>query len=137
MLNKRLLVIVTGILAVTFTACSEDPVRPIPIEGQWGADGLIVVIEHHGGTLEYDCAQGTIDEPVVLNSRGRFDVLGTHTPDCGGPCPPGEPIVRPSRYQGSIVGDTLLITVTLTDTGVVIGSFTVVRDASGRLHKCV
>ena len=125
------------VLAIGVTACGEDPVQPIPIEGNWGTVGLVVIIEPVRGSVEKDCAHGTIDEPVVLNRYGRFDVSGTYQRDCGGPCSPQLPPVHPARFEGTIEGDTMTITITLTDTGQVMGPYTVVRDAPGVLHKCV
>ncbi len=36
-------------------------------------------------TLEYDCAYGTIDEPIEPDEQGRFEVTGIHIIEQGGP----------------------------------------------------
>src|ERR1700737_2700187 len=85
--------------------------------GAWGGDHLRVDVTPDGGTAEYDCAHGTIDEPLVADRSGRFSASGTHTFDHGGPVRIDEvPNRHPARYDGRVTGDTLQLTVTVTDT---------------------
>src|SRR2546421_498564 len=84
--------------------------------GTWGGDHVRLDVSSSGATTEYDCAHGTIDEPIVVDSNGRFSVAGTHTAEHGGPVRSDEPADRhPARYDGRVVGDTMEITVTVTD----------------------
>ena len=59
----------------------------------------------NGGTLEYDCATGTIIGPLTLHPDGTFDAEGIHTPGWGGPEIEGQvlPTYR-ARYSGSVRG---------------------------------
>jgi hypothetical protein len=36
----------------------------------WGGDHVNLVVTDAGGALEYDCAHGTIDQPLVIDSSG-------------------------------------------------------------------
>jgi len=47
------------------------------------------------------------------------------------------PDAQLARYQGRVIGNRLELTVTLSDTGNVIGTFVLVRGESGYLYKCL
>jgi hypothetical protein len=91
-----------------------------------------------GARVEYDCAEGVIDEPIRPNAVGRFTVVGSHTPGHGGPVRVDEilPAFR-ARYDGEIDGERMNLLVTLVDTGVVLGSFQLRRGSSGLLVRCL
>ena len=40
-----------------------------------------------------------------------------------GPIHPGDPVVHPARYTGTVDGKTMTFTVTETDTGLTLGKF--------------
>lgn len=106
--------------------------------GAWGGDHIRLDVTADGATTEYDCAHGTIDEPLVLDRNSRFSVAGTHTFEHGGPVRLDEPPNRhPARYDGRLSGDTLQLTVTVTDTQQGTGTFTVTRGVAPRLVKCL
>jgi len=111
--------------------------RTIPL-GAWGGDHVGLLLTGTGGTLEYDCAHGTIDQPFVIDSAGRFQLAGTHTREHGGPIRRDEkPDKHPARYTGSVNGDRMTLTVTLTDTNEALGTFTLTRGRMARVFKCV
>jgi hypothetical protein len=106
--------------------------------GAWGGDHVGLVLTATGGTLEYDCAHGTIDEPFVTDSAGRFQLMGTHTREHGGPIGRDEKADKhPARYTGGVDGDTMTLTVTLTDSNEVLGTFTLTRGRIARVFKCL
>jgi len=56
----------------------------------------------------------------------------------GGPIRQDEsPDRHPARYQGQTSGDSLQLTVTLTDLPQDIGTFTLTRGATARVVKCL
>lgn len=119
--------------------CSTQPTGPIPA-GEWGGQhiGLVVLAGGGGATIEYDCASGTIDEPLTVDSRGDFTAIGTHTRGHGGPAMVGEiPDRHPARYTGSTDGKSMTLNVTLTDSGQAIGTYTLTRGASPAVLKCL
>jgi hypothetical protein len=91
-----------------------------------------------GARLEYDCAEGVIEERLHPGADGRFTAVGSHTPGHGGPVRDGEilPTFR-ARYDGRVSGDLLDMVVTLTEKGTVLGSFQLRRGSSGQLMKCL
>ena len=106
--------------------------------GLWGGDHVNLVLTDTGGALEYDCAHGTIDQPFVVDSSGRFDLAGTHTREHGGPINSDEKAdKRPARYTGMTDGQTMTLTVTVASKTVPPGTFKLTRGQAGRILKCV
>jgi hypothetical protein len=106
--------------------------------GVWGGTSIRIDVTAGGATIEYDCAHGTIDEPLLTDRDGRFTAVGTHVREHGGPIRQDEsPDRHPARYGGQLSGDILRLTVTLTDSPQEIGTFTLTRGATGRVFKCL
>jgi hypothetical protein len=123
-------------LLVLLAACGEITSFSLSIS-TWGGVHVGLTITASGGLLEYDCAMGRIDEPIVVR-QGRFDVTGVHWPGMGGPIGVDTTRVpRPARYQGQVLGNRMLLTVTLTDTGQPLGTFELVRGANPQVFKCL
>jgi hypothetical protein len=106
--------------------------------GAWGGTSIRLEVTAQGATIEYDCAHGTIDEPLVTDRDGRFTASGTHVREHGGPIRQDEqPDRHPARYQGQLTGDTLRLIVMLTDLQQNVGTFTLMRGVTGRVFKCL
>ncbi|MBE0593909.1 MAG: hypothetical protein IH616_16070 [Gemmatimonadales bacterium] len=119
------------------TACAESPAAPL-LSGEWGGDHIGLVVSATGANLEYDCAYGTIDSPIDLHRSGSFVASGTHTFEHGGPIREGElPDIHPAEYRGWVIGSTMTLTVTLTDTTRTVGTFTLRRGGNPLVFKCV
>ena len=132
---------VVTVVALALLAGCGGPSRPTEGQveiGSWGGDHVRLDITERGGTTEYDCAHGTIDEALVVDRDGRFSASGTHTFEHGGPVRDDEMLNRhPARYDGRVTGDKLQLTVTVTDTPQIIGPFTLTRGATTRLVRCL
>ena len=132
--------VVPGFVLLCFAAigaCARNFAGPIE-RSQWGGDHIGLTVSANGGALEYDCARGTIDQSIVSSTDGNFVVQGTHTPGHGGPIREGEVLERhPAQYEGWTDGDTMKLSVTLTDTGQKLGSFTLGRDQSPHVFRCL
>ena len=65
-------------------------------------------------------------------------MTGTHTPEHGGPVREDEKLVsRPARYVGRVDGRRMTLTVTVTDSGEILGTFALTYGVRGRLMKCL
>ena len=127
-----LLLLLLGASA-TCRAALTGPVSP----GDWGGEHIGLVVTAGGATIEYDCASGTIDEAIVATD-GLFSAPGTHTRGHGGPIRQDEiPDKHPARYEGHVDGDTMILDVTLTDSGEKLGRYTLVRGRSAQVLKCL
>ena len=128
---------VTLALALAASACASVPPAGVPVTGRWGGDHVGLELTPSGGTLDYDCAAGRIDGPVLPRADGTFQAFGIHTPGTGGPERVG--VVPPShsaRYDGSLRGDSMTLQVRV-ETGVLVGPFTLRRGAEPLLMRCL
>ncbi len=139
MKKARLAAAAFPIMLLSAAMCSTPPTGPIP-PSEWGGQhiGLVVLTDGGGATIEYDCASGTIDEPITVDSSGGFTAVGTHTRGHGGPAMVGEiPDRHPARYTGSTDGKSMTLNVKLTDSGQDIGTYALTRGASPSVLKCL
>ena len=127
-----------GPFASNLRSAGPPPVaesRRVP-PGLWGGAHVRMVVGTEDARLEYDCASGTIDRPIVLDATGRFSATGSHSSERGGPRREGQAAVARARYVGRIRGNTMTLTVTLEDPKQRIGVFTLARNDDTLLTKC-
>ena len=106
--------------------------------GMWGGNHVRMDVAKGGAKLEFDCAHGSIDAPLVMSGDGRFDLKGVFVRERGGPVRQGqEDKSLPARYAGSVDRKTMTLSITLTDTGQDIGTYTLTHGTTGRLTKCL
>ena len=133
--------ILTSLAAVAVVAaCSVVIAGPgvFIIIGDWGGEHVQLELEEAGGTLEYDCAHGTIEPGWTLTDDGEFSGTGEHIIEHGGPVREGEILpTRPASYDGTVDGDRMSLTVTLSDSAQVIGTFQLQRGSDGQLMRCL
>ena len=131
----RVLMLLVG---VSLSGCAALPAPAGPVTGRWGGEHVGLTLDASGGTVEYDCAAGRIDEPIVTDAAGAFAASGSHTPNTGGPEQVGE--VRPSypaRYTGTVSGDTMRLQVTLPDRDLEMPPFVLRRGVEPQLMRCL
>ncbi len=129
-----------ALLIATAGACSvfATDSGTFVLIGAWGGDHVRLDLGEDGGTLEYDCAHGTIAPGWTLTDEGRFSGTGEHFIEHGGPIREGEVIPpRPARYTGTVEGNRLHLTVVLTDSAQVVGTFDLDRDSEGSVFRCL
>ena len=106
-------------------------------QGTWGGTHVTVTVGESSATIEFDCAHGQIDGPLVTDRRGRFDLKGTYSPEHGGPVRNNEQTVGQAvRYTGWTDGKKMTLTVTLSGQKETFGAFNLTRGAEGRIFKC-
>lgn len=106
--------------------------------GTWGGKGIGMEVTETGARLEYDCAHGTIGQPIRMDDEGRFEVKGTYVQERGGPAREGaEEHGRPVRYVGRVEETTMTLTVMPLDRDEAIGTYTLVHGKPPRVRKCL
>ena len=120
-------------------ACASNPDAASRLErvpqGEWGGEHARLTVEDAGGTIEFDCAHGSLDGPLTLDGSGRFDVKGRLVAE-GGPVRKDEPEAsRPARYSGESDAQRMSLQVTL-EGGESAGSFSLTKGGPARLFKC-
>lgn len=106
--------------------------------GEWGGQHVGLTVTASGARIEFDCAHGSIGAKMSLDAEGRFNVMGTFVKERGGPVRIDEkPDSSPARYSGRVEGKKMTLTLTLTDSGEDLGTFTLTRGESPNLTKCL
>jgi hypothetical protein len=107
--------------------------------GIWGGDHIRLVVAERSTKIEYDCAVGMIDEPLLLNEDGNFEALGIHVFERGGPRRVGEEASKrhSALYRGWSNGHKMRLNVTLLETGEDIGTFSLGLGHPSQLEKCL
>lgn len=125
--------------ALALSACqSPGLASDNPITGSWGGNHISLIMGPTSGRLEYDCASGEIDGPLLVDQAGRFTASGYHSPGHGGPDRQGEEPPRLAAvYSGQVHRDVMTLTVSVPSTGVQIGPLTLRRDAQPMLMRCL
>ena len=118
-------------------ACAPVASAGGPLAGEWGGGHVRLSLAPGGGTLEFDCAAGTIAGPLVPGEDGRFTAEGTHSPGSGGPEIAGRasPTYR-VRYDGTVRGDTMRLRGRV-ENGLLLGPFTLRRGAEAAIFRCL
>lgn len=118
-------------------SCQRQATLP-GVTGEWGGVHIGLIASDSGAVIEYDCAHGSIAEAIRVDGEGRFEALGEHVREHGGPIREGETVHRfPARYSGRVAGKRLKLTVILTETGEKIGTFDLERGAPPQVFKCL
>lgn len=123
-------------LAALLTGCASVAAGPVPVAGDWGGPHAALHLAPGGGTIDYDCAHGTIG-PLVLGGGGRFTAQGTHSPEHGGPVRQDD--VLPSLrvlYSGVISGDRITLEGNV-ETGILLGPFELRRGGEPIIYRCL
>ncbi|HEY0365560.1 MAG TPA: hypothetical protein VGC73_03745 [Pyrinomonadaceae bacterium] len=103
--------------------------------GAWGGQHINMKVNAKSATIEYDCATGTIQGPLVVDRHGSFNLRGTHRMEHGGPVRADEtPGDHPATYTGSIKGNTMTLNLKVSDSEV--ETFSLVKGQEGELFKC-
>lgn len=132
----RLLV---GLWTTALWACTSTgalPASNVTITGLWGGAHAGLTLTDSGGTISYDCAHGGLATPVRPDGAGHFEVSGVHVREHGGPIRIGEvPDSVPARYVGDVRSDRMTLWVLVGAN--TLGPFSLVRDATAQLFRCL
>ena len=123
-----------GLLLLMPVCARTQNMQRIP-KGVWGGQHININVGEKSAEIEYDCASGVIDGPLVVDSEGRFNLRGKHRIERGGPVRSDEkPREIPASYTGSIKGNTMTLNLKLADSEV--ETFTLEKGKEGDLFKC-
>jgi hypothetical protein len=126
-------VLIVSLLLISVNAKTQKMHRIAT--GVWGGEHIRIEVGAKSAAIEYDCASGVIDGPLVVDSNGQFKLRGTHKMERGGPVRQDEePKQHPATYTGSIKGDTMTLTLKFADFDA--ETFTLEKGKPGELFKC-
>ena len=125
---------ILALLVACFVIAEAGNMQSIP-PGNWGGQHINMKVGAKSATIEYDCATGVIQGPLVVKSDGNFNLRGTHRMQRGGPTRADEtPNDHPATYTGSIRGNTMTLNLKLSDSDV--ETFTLEKGKEGELFRC-
>jgi hypothetical protein len=136
-MGHKLVRVLFCLLVLMFISGSSESRNMTDVEGLWGGQHISMEVTDDGATIQYDCGHGKITEKIVPDRRGKFSVKGVHVRERGGPVRQGEDHEEAASYVGSIKGDTMTLTVKLTEARDTLGTFTLTRGKAGRLVRCL
>jgi len=103
--------------------------------GEWGGQHIAIQVGAKSATIEYDCASGVIEGPLVVDTDGHFNLRGTHKMERGGPVRADDNARQiPATYTGSIKGNTMTLTMKFGDFEP--ETFTLEKGKEAELFKC-
>jgi hypothetical protein len=103
----------------------------------WGGRGVTMRMTGQGAMLEFDCAHGSITQPIKPDAKGEFRGSGTYTAERGGPVlKADQPHDIPAMYRGVIDGDSMRLEIVVSDKDQSPAPLTLTRGNAGRLVKC-
>ncbi len=106
--------------------------------GTWGGQNVRLNATAAGAEIEFSCAHGTIDQPLMLNAEGGFSAKGTFITETPGPVFENKsPKQQPALYSGTVKDQDMTLLVTITETKQEVGRFTLKQGTRGRVRKCL
>jgi hypothetical protein len=124
-----------GLLVAVASSCVSTAADTLLGKGSWGGEAAIFVVLEGGADIEFECARGRIEKPVVVDRNGDFDLPGTFTPEGPGPTRNEGGSGATMRYQGRVKGTSMTLIVRSGDKE--IGSYRLERDREVVLRKCL
>jgi hypothetical protein len=128
---------VLGAVSLLLAGCSTLQGKPEHLVGLWG--GPHAGIEFQGGLadVQFDCAAGTIDDPIVPGPEGKFLAKGTYRTGAPGPIRVGQIFKsQPAKYSGEVAKTVMTLRVALDD-GTALGPFTLTQGTPPQLTRCL
>lgn len=127
---------VFGMLALAGCATPQRDITPA-LQGSWGGRHIGLMVGTLDTDAEFDCAEGTIYGPYLVNNGGRFSWEGTFKRGTGGPVRVGQgPPERAAKYKGVFRGGDMTLAVKLDD-DTTIGPFTLERFKEPQIFRCL
>ena len=138
-ISLALLVLIFATFSAVKVAHADNSAHAAPAKlsvGLWGGAHVEMQVSSQGSTLEFDCAQGTISEPIQLDESGKFHAKGTFQTHAG-PTRRDQAPGADTTYSGTVDDDTMHITFTVGDNkDAAANQFTLVRGQPGKLRRC-
>ena len=124
--------VVFSIFAVL--ACSTaTSARITEVVGTWGGDNAGLIVTDTDVHVHIGCTLGDAVGPIHPDANGRFEATGTYNVDA---YPVSRGIIHPAQFTGQIIGQTMTLTVSLTDTARVLGPVTLVYGKEPKMGPC-
>jgi hypothetical protein len=133
--------------AALLAGCATMPGKPDNLGGAWSGPHAALLFQGGLGEAQFDCASGTIDDPVFPGADGSFSAKGTYRAGAPGPVKVGQFFKSQAAiYSGSVQSagknagksgpKAMTLNVTLEDE-TRLGPFTLTEGAPPQLTRCL
>jgi hypothetical protein len=130
----RIPAIVSILAMVSILACSAaTSARITEVSGTWGGDNAGMIVTNTDVHVHIGCTLGDAVGPIHPDADGRFEATGTYNVDA---YPVDRGITHPASFSGQIVGETMTLTVSLSDTARVLGPVTLIYGKEPKMGPC-
>ena len=119
--------------AIAILACSATSPPITQVVGTWGGDDAGLIVSNTDVHVHVGCTLGDAVGPIRTDPNGRFEAIGTYNVDA---YPVDRGILHPASFKGQIIGQTLTLTISLTDTARVIGPVTLIYGREPKMAAC-
>lgn len=123
-------------LLVASIACAapiSTPAGNLVIQGTWGGNNAGLIVNLNDVHVHIGCTLGDANGPVTTDLNGHFEATGTYNVDA---YPVNRGIEHPAKFSGDVVGNTMTLTVALTDTAAVLGPVTLTYGKQPQMGPC-
>lgn len=105
--------------------------------GKWGGQNVELDVTEVGARLRFSCARGSVEQPLTLDTEGRFNAKGTFVAEGMGPVREDDPPKsRPAVYSGVVRDRVMTLTLSVTDAKDEGGTFELTQGEPGRVRRC-
>ena len=119
---------------VAVLACSTaTSARITEVTGTWGGDNAGLIVTNTDVHVHIGCTLGDAVGPVHPDADGRFEATGTYNVDA---YPVDRGITHPATFSGQVIGETMTLTVSLSDTARVLGPVTLIYGKEPKMGPC-
>jgi hypothetical protein len=103
------------------------------VTGTWGGEDAGLIANDSTAHVHIGCTLGDTNGPIVTDETGHFETPGTYDVDA---YPVARGILHPARFIGQVTGQTIVLTVVLTDTARTLGPVTLTYGKEPQMHAC-
>ena len=126
--------ILVTVALVALVACQSAPAAPITeITGTWGGENAGLIVTDDVTHVHIGCTLGDVRGTIRPDANGSFEANGTYNVDA---YPIDRGIIHPARFTGQITGRSMTLTVSLTDTGRLLGPVTLAYGKEPKMGPC-
>lgn len=123
--------------ALLFSCAKSQTLSPdVPLLGNWGGRGIVLVASDQEVNMNFDCGTGIISKKVVLSSN-KFSEKGTYTQEMGMIPVNYEPKPKPVLYEATLASDTLTLVMKSEDGKTTMAAYTVGKNVFGKINRCL
>jgi hypothetical protein len=143
MRGKLLISLPAAAAAMSLSGCATPGNASDHLIGIWGGPHAGLSMQGGLADVQFDCASGTIDDPVYPAADGTFSVKGTYRTGAPGPIKVGQFFKsQNAMYSGQVTKAAakesprvMTLNVTLED-GTPIGPFTLAEGTPPQITRC-